>query len=85
MMERIAPPPRISQEVARMPRYQITRVYLVERATPAQALSALDQPDASQYLAHSSIEEVPEAPAPAWSMPTHQPGDASPETPPAEP
>jgi hypothetical protein len=43
-----------------MPRYQITRVYLVERATEAQALAALDQPEASQYLARSSIEVVPE-------------------------
>ena len=55
-----------------MARYQITRVYLVERATEAQALSALDQPEASRYLARSSIAEVPEEHNTSRSIPTHQ-------------
>lgn len=39
-----------------MPRYKITRVYLVESATKAAALEVVNTPEASEYLEYESAK-----------------------------
>jgi hypothetical protein len=41
-----------------MPRYKITRVYLVKATTKTAALEAMSKPEASEYLEYESAKEL---------------------------